>query len=205
MRTRSEGWVQLGLRGIFRKNTEDSTPRHETGRPEQPTGPTAGPDTGTRETGRDGGDRGTGSRGPDGHGHEEHGPEEVRPPAEAETSVSASLARTVLPLVAVDPGARRVEVVTGPEVRRRLDDRAAALATMTMTSAFQAGDLAGGIATTKGTVEETFDNYHRIVAQRGDAKGRFTFSAADSGESFFTSRPQTWQKVCPILANRRRR
>jgi uncharacterized membrane protein YgcG len=49
-------------------------------------------------------------------------------------------------LVAVDPGARRVEVVTGPEVRRRLDDRAAALATMTMTSAFQAGDLAGGIA-----------------------------------------------------------
>ena len=49
-------------------------------------------------------------------------------------------------LVAVDPGARRVEVVTGPEVRRRLDDRAAALATMTMTSAFQAGDLSGGIA-----------------------------------------------------------
>ncbi len=49
-------------------------------------------------------------------------------------------------LVAVDPGARRVEVVTGPEVRRRLDDRAAGLAAMTMTSAFQAGDLAGGIA-----------------------------------------------------------
>lgn len=78
MRTRSEGWVQLGLRGIFRKNTEDSTPRHETGRPEQPAGPPAGPDTGTRETGRDG-DRVTGSRGPDGHGHEEHGPGEVRP------------------------------------------------------------------------------------------------------------------------------
>ena len=49
-------------------------------------------------------------------------------------------------LVAVDPGARRVEVVTGSEVRRRLDDRAAGLAAMTMTSAFQAGDLAGGIA-----------------------------------------------------------
>lgn len=49
-------------------------------------------------------------------------------------------------LVAVDPGARRVEVVTGSEVRRRLDDRAAALAAMTMTSAFQAGDLSGGIA-----------------------------------------------------------
>ena len=49
-------------------------------------------------------------------------------------------------LIAVDPGARRVEVVTGPTVRRRLDDRAAGLAAMTMTSAFQAGDLSGGIA-----------------------------------------------------------
>jgi len=49
-------------------------------------------------------------------------------------------------LVAVDPGARRVEIVTGPEVRRRLDDRAAGLAAMAMTSAFQAGDLSGGIA-----------------------------------------------------------
>jgi uncharacterized membrane protein YgcG len=49
-------------------------------------------------------------------------------------------------LVAVDPGARRLEIVTGSAVRRRLDDRAASLAAMTMTSAFQAGDLSGGIA-----------------------------------------------------------
>lgn len=49
-------------------------------------------------------------------------------------------------LVAVDPGARRVEIVTGTAVRRRLDDRSAGLAAMTMTSAFQAGDLSGGIA-----------------------------------------------------------
>lgn len=49
-------------------------------------------------------------------------------------------------LVAVDPGARRVEIVTGAEVRRRLDDRSAALAAMTMTSAFQAGDLSGGLS-----------------------------------------------------------
>jgi hypothetical protein len=48
-------------------------------------------------------------------------------------------------LVAVDPGARRVEVVTGPVVRRRLDDRTCTLACLSMTSAFQAGDLAGGI------------------------------------------------------------
>ncbi|KAF2100699.1 hypothetical protein NA57DRAFT_65126 [Rhizodiscina lignyota] len=32
------------------------------------------------------------------------------------------------------------------------------------------------------SVEEVFDNYHRVVSQEGDAKGRFTFSAADSGE-----------------------
>ncbi len=49
-------------------------------------------------------------------------------------------------LVAVDPGARRLEIVTGTVVHRRLDDRASALAALTMTSAFQGGDLSGGIA-----------------------------------------------------------
>lgn len=48
-------------------------------------------------------------------------------------------------LVAVDPGARRLEIVTGAEARRRLDDRSCALAAASMTSAFLAGDLAGGI------------------------------------------------------------
>ncbi|KAF2150609.1 transmembrane emp24 domain-containing protein 9 [Myriangium duriaei CBS 260.36] len=32
------------------------------------------------------------------------------------------------------------------------------------------------------SVEEVFDNHHRIVSQRGSSKGQFTFSAADSGE-----------------------
>ncbi len=59
-------------------------------------------------------------------------------------ALGAAAASSVL--VAVDPGARRVEVVTGSEARRRVDDRAAGLAAMTMTTAFQAGDLAGGIA-----------------------------------------------------------
>jgi uncharacterized membrane protein YgcG len=59
-------------------------------------------------------------------------------------ALGADAEQTVL--VAVDPGARRVEIVTGKEVRRRLDDRSAGLAAMTMTSAFQGGDLAGGIA-----------------------------------------------------------
>lgn len=32
------------------------------------------------------------------------------------------------------------------------------------------------------SVDETFDNDHRIASQKGSAKGRFTFSAADSGD-----------------------
>ncbi|KAK9386919.1 emp24/gp25L/p24 family/GOLD-domain-containing protein [Lipomyces mesembrius] len=32
------------------------------------------------------------------------------------------------------------------------------------------------------TVEEVFDNNHRVVNQRGAANGKFTFTAADSGE-----------------------
>ena len=31
-------------------------------------------------------------------------------------------------------------------------------------------------------VDEAFDNDHRIVSQRGAGSGRFTFSAADSGD-----------------------
>jgi uncharacterized membrane protein YgcG len=48
-------------------------------------------------------------------------------------------------LVAVDPAAKRLEIVTGPGARRRVDDQAAALAALTMTSSFGGGDLAGGI------------------------------------------------------------
>jgi hypothetical protein len=40
------------------------------------------------------------------------------------------------------------------------------------------------------TVEETFDNNHRIVAQRGSQQGRFTFSAADSGQHRICVTPQ---------------
>lgn len=48
-------------------------------------------------------------------------------------------------LVVVAPGQRRVEVVTGPQVRRRVPDRVSALAVLAMTSAFRGGDLTGGI------------------------------------------------------------
>jgi uncharacterized membrane protein YgcG len=48
-------------------------------------------------------------------------------------------------LVVVAPGQRKVEVVTGPAARRRVPDRVAALAVLSMTTAFGGGDLAGGI------------------------------------------------------------
>lgn len=48
-------------------------------------------------------------------------------------------------LVVVAPGQHRVEVVTGPRVRRRVPDRVAALAVLSMTTAFSGGDIAGGI------------------------------------------------------------
>lgn len=48
-------------------------------------------------------------------------------------------------LLVVAPGQRRVEVVTGPGVRRRVPDRVAALAVLSMSTAFAGGDLAGGV------------------------------------------------------------
>jgi p24 family protein alpha len=40
------------------------------------------------------------------------------------------------------------------------------------------------------TVEETFDNDHRVVNQKGSNKGRFTFSAGDSGQHRLCFTPQ---------------
>lgn len=48
-------------------------------------------------------------------------------------------------LIIVAPGQRKVEIVTGPAVRRRVPDRVAALAVMSMVSAFNGGDLTGGL------------------------------------------------------------
>lgn len=48
-------------------------------------------------------------------------------------------------LLVVAPGQRHVEIVTGPAARRRVPDRVAALAVLSMTTAFAGGDLAGGI------------------------------------------------------------
>ncbi len=48
-------------------------------------------------------------------------------------------------LVAVDPAARSIEIVTGTHAARALDDRSCELAVLAMKSSFEAGDLVGGI------------------------------------------------------------
>jgi hypothetical protein len=48
-------------------------------------------------------------------------------------------------LLAISPGQRVVEVVTGSHAARRIPDRACALAVLSMTNSFAGGDLVGGI------------------------------------------------------------
>ena len=48
-------------------------------------------------------------------------------------------------LIAVSPGERVVELVTGSSVQRRVTDRAARLAVTAMVASFREGDLAGGL------------------------------------------------------------
>ena len=69
--------------------------------------------------------------------------QEARPFAERLHASLVAPARSVL--VMVDPAARIIEVVTGAEARRVLDDAEVKLATLSMQSAFAAGDLVGGI------------------------------------------------------------
>ncbi len=58
-------------------------------------------------------------------------------------SIGARAAHSVL--IAVSPGQRVVEVVTGEESHRRVNDRGAKLAVMSMVASFKEGDIAGGI------------------------------------------------------------
>jgi len=48
-------------------------------------------------------------------------------------------------LVAISPNQRRLEIVTGNEARKRISDRDAKLAALSMSAAFAGGDLAGGV------------------------------------------------------------
>lgn len=69
--------------------------------------------------------------------------EPVRAHAEKLHAQLADPAHSVL--VAVSPNQRLLEVVTGAEARRRLPDRSAKLAALSMAAAFSGGDLAGGL------------------------------------------------------------
>jgi len=48
-------------------------------------------------------------------------------------------------LIAVNPAARQLEIVTGRLARIPLDDRACGLAALSMTSSFTTGDTMGGL------------------------------------------------------------
>ena len=48
-------------------------------------------------------------------------------------------------LIAVSPNQRKLEIVTGNDARKRISDRDAKLAGLSMAAAFAGGDLAGGI------------------------------------------------------------
>ncbi|GAB3875406.1 DUF5130 family protein [Kibdelosporangium lantanae] len=66
--------------------------------------------------------------------------------AEAErlhSSMGGDVSHSVL--IAVSPGQRVVEVVTGEEANRRLPDRGCKLAVMSMVASFKEGDLTGGL------------------------------------------------------------
>ncbi|HVM28988.1 MAG TPA: DUF5130 family protein [Mycobacteriales bacterium] len=82
-------------------------------------------------------------------------------------------------LFVVAPGQRRVEVVTGHAIRRRVPDRVAALAVLAMTTAFGGGDLSGGIVDAIRQVADAAgrrpalppaDHQRAQIAARPDAK-----------------------------------
>ena len=71
------------------------------------------------------------------------GPRSRERAEELHAALADSAAESVL--VAVSPGERVVEVVTGDESHRRVDDRGAKLAVMSMVASFKESDLVGGM------------------------------------------------------------
>lgn len=69
--------------------------------------------------------------------------EPIRGHAEKLHAQLADPARSVL--IAVSPNQRALEIVTGAEARKRIPDRDAKLAALSMVASFGGGDLAGGI------------------------------------------------------------
>lgn len=61
-------------------------------------------------------------------------------------------------LLAVSPNQRVLEIVTGAEARKRVPDRSAKLAALSMAAAFGGGDLAGGIVSGLAQLAEQAGN-----------------------------------------------
>lgn len=73
----------------------------------------------------------------------------IGPLADGRTSAEAMHGQLAAPsesvLVAVDPSARQLEIVTGLHARVGLTNHACNLAALSMTTSFSAGDLMGGL------------------------------------------------------------
>ena len=91
------------------------------------------------------------------------GASEGDPRRSAERLHAALVAPAKSVLLLVDPAARIVEVVTGVDARRALDDGSVSLAVVGMQSAFAAGDLVGGV---KSGVLQLAEHARRPVADR---------------------------------------
>lgn len=75
-------------------------------------------------------------------------------------------------LVVVAPGQRRVEIVTGPGVRRRVPDRVCALAVLSMTTSFSGGDLTGGIVDGLRQIADAAGRREALAAAAGRPGGQ---------------------------------
>ena len=92
-----------------------------------------------------------------------HAEGETRPFAERLHSALTAPDRSVL--VLVDPAAKMLEIVTGSEAHRVLDDAEVRLAALTMQTAFAGGDLVGGI--TAG-VHQLAEHARRPLLRHGE-------------------------------------
>jgi len=88
---------------------------------------------------------------------------ETRPFAERLHATLVAPDRSVL--VLVDPAAKLLEIVTGAEAHRVLDDAEVKLAALTMQTAFAEGDLVGGI--TRGVLQLA-EHARRPLLRHGD-------------------------------------
>jgi uncharacterized membrane protein YgcG len=63
-------------------------------------------------------------------------------------------------LLAVSPGQRQIELVTGEEAHRRIPDRSCQLAVMSMVASFKEGDLTEGLISALRMLSDTAGTHH---------------------------------------------